>query len=172
MNAFTSLPTRDGGHDTSLAAVLAALAPYEDKALVIEYDGRAIGAGFHVTEVKAGSFVTLDCGGKPDAWSETILQVEDLPGDRHMRVAKFRSILGKVAGTVALAQDARLTVEVGPPGRAMQVFDVAALRIEGDDAVLALAPRAAICKPRHRAARAAVAPGCCGTASGSAGVCA
>jgi len=45
---------------------------------VIDYGGRTIRPGYHVTEVKAGSFGTLDCGGNPDAWRETILQVEDL----------------------------------------------------------------------------------------------
>lgn len=65
--------------DTSLATVLTALAPHEDKSLVIDYgDGREVQAGYHVTEVKAGSFVTLDCGNNPDAWQETILQVEDI----------------------------------------------------------------------------------------------
>jgi hypothetical protein len=162
MDMLSSPPTRDGGHDTSLAAVLAALAPHEEKALVIEYDGRTIGAGYHVTEVKAGAFVTLDCGGNPDAWNETILQVEDLPaapGRSFMPVAKFRSILGKVAGKIALADDARLTVEVGPPGAPMQVFDVASIRVEDGRAVMALGPRPAICKPRHRAAAASR---CCG----------
>eukprot|EP01036_Dinobryon_divergens_P045898 gene45898-61347_t len=62
-----------GGADSSLASVLAALEPHGDKALVFEYDGGEVQAGYHVTEVKAGSFVTLDCGGNPDAWQETPL---------------------------------------------------------------------------------------------------
>lgn len=156
-------PVSDAGFDMSLAAVLGALARHDDKGLVIEYAGRTIRPGYHVTEVKAGSFVTLDCGGRPDAWNETILQVEDIPADDggdFMPVSKFRSILGRVARQVELAADARLTFEVGPPGTPMQIFDVAAVRIDEAHAVLELGARSAICKPRHRAA--AAVGGCCG----------
>src|SRR3954467_13082858 len=110
-------------YDSSLTAVLAALASHEDKSLVIEYGGRAIQPGYHVTEAKAASFVTLDCGGNPDAWEETVLQVEDLPtetGQSFMTVGKFKSILAQVSRKVSLNETARLTFEIGPPGAPMQ----------------------------------------------------
>ncbi len=158
--------------DTSLATVLAALAPHEDKALVIDYgDGREVQAGYHVTEVKAGSFVTLDCGNNPDAWQETILQVEDIPADEgktFMAVGKFRSILAAVDRKVKLNADARLTLEVSRPDEAMRVYDVAAVDIEEDRAVIRLGERPAICKPRHRAAQAQAST-CCSPASASTG---
>lgn len=154
--------------DTSLATVLAALAAHEDKALVIDYgDGRQVQAGYHVTEVKAGSFVTLDCGNTPDAWQETILQVEDVPasmGKSFMRVGKFRAILAAVDRKLRLDADARLTFEVSRPDEAMRVYDVAAVDIEADRAVLRLGERPAICKPRHRAAQAG-SNACCSPAS-------
>ncbi|WP_162861311.1 DUF6428 family protein [Muricoccus nepalensis] len=141
--------------DASFGAVLDALAPHGSRRLVISYDGRLVQPGYHVTEVKAGSFVTLDCGGNPDAWQETILQVEDLPASvenpNHMEVGKFLAILEKVAVRVSLQRESRLTFEVGPPGRPMQVFDVEIIRIEATQAVIELGPRPAICKPRHRA---------------------
>ncbi|MCX5513314.1 hypothetical protein C3941_00440 [Kaistia algarum] len=173
MNAPAS-PLREQIHDYSLAELLGALAPHDDKKLVIEYAGRTIGAGYHVTEVKAGSFVTLDCGGNPDAWQETILQVEDLPpieGQDFMRTDKFRSILAKVAQKVALDAGSRLTFEVGPPGAPMQVFDVDGLSIDARRAVLRLGARPAICKPRHRAEQAQTAS-CCGPRSAKANCCA
>jgi hypothetical protein len=162
--------------DASLLALLDALSPHGDKALVIEYGGRTTRPGYHVTEVKAGTFHTLDCGGNPDSWQETILQVEDLapadlaPGGESsfMRVGKFRGILDKVAGRIALDPDARVTLEVGPPAEAMQVFDLDALFIEADRVRLTLAARPAICKPRHRytvpagPVKAADAAPCCG----------
>jgi hypothetical protein len=173
MNAPAS-PLPEQIHDHSLAKLLSALAPHDDKALVIDYAGRTIGAGYHVTEVKAGSFVTLDCGGNPDAWQETILQVEDLPpveGQDFMTTGKFRSILARVAQKVALDAGSRLTFEVGPPGTPMQVFDVDAFSIRGGRAVLRLGARPAICKPRHRAEQAEAAP-CCGPRSAKATCCA
>jgi hypothetical protein len=169
MNAHAKPRLPATGSDTSLGAVLAALAPHDHKPLTLAYpDGLRVRSGYHVTEVKAGSFVTLDCGGNPDAWHETVLQVEDLPGaadGRSMTVGKFRAILAKVAGKVALDLQARLTLEVSRPLEPMRVFDVAGVEAEGEDAVLRMAARPAICKPRHRAAAACCAPA--GTTEGA-----
>jgi hypothetical protein len=157
--------------DASFGAVLDALRAHSARRLVISYDGRLIQPGYHVTEVKAGSFLTLDCGGNPDAWQETILQVEDLPASAekpdHMEVGKFLAILEKVAARVSLQPGSRLTFEVGPPGRPMQIFDVEGVRIEAASAVIELGPRPAICKPRHRAEQeATTASTCCKPSSG------
>ena len=158
--------------DMSLATVLAALEPHADKPLVIDYgDGRQVQAGYHVTEVKAGSFVTLDCGNNPDAWQETILQVEDIPADEgasFLQVGKFRSILAAVDRKIRLNADARLTFEVSRPDEAMRVYDVAAVDVEDDRAVVRLGERPAICKPRHRAAQAE-ASACCSPSTAASG---
>lgn len=165
MNAHASPLVTDFQDDASLGAFLDALEAHGDKALVLTYgDGQQVQAGYHVTEVKAGSFVTLDCGGNPDAWRETVLQVEDIPATEDsasMTVAKFQSILGKVGSRVQLDREARLTWEVSRPGDPMQVYDVAGVEIENDRAIVQLSPRPAICKPRHRVQKAD-APVCCG----------
>jgi hypothetical protein len=168
MNVLASSTVIDFHGDTSLGAVLAAMEPHAGKALVIDYGGRKIRPGYHVTEVKAGSFVTLDCGGNPDAWRETILQVEDLgpEGDQaFMPVGKFKAILDQVGKQVTLDMHARLTFEVGPPAAPMQVFDVDALHVGSEQIVLQLGARSAICKPRHRAVQEAEGPSCCGPAT-------
>ena len=159
--------------DASLAGVLSALDSHDDKELQIAYDGRRTQPGYHVTEVKAGSFVTLDCGANADAWQETVLQVEDIPardGDRAMTVGKFRGILAQVDRKVRLDRDARMTFEIGAPGAPMQVFDVAGVAIDGHVVVLQLGPRPAICKPRHRAAQDIAQASCCAPAE-TAGCC-
>jgi hypothetical protein len=165
MNVHASPLKTDFQDDASLGAVHDALEAHGDKALVLIYgDGQQVQAGYHVTEVKAGSFVTLDCGGNPDAWRETVLQVEDIPATERsapMTVAKFQSILGKVGSRVQLDREARLTWEVSRPGDPMQVYDVAGIEIENDRAIVHFSPRPAICKPRHRAQQAG-APACCG----------
>jgi hypothetical protein len=161
--------------DTSLSRMLAALAPHDEKALIFAYEtGAEVQPGYHVTEVKAGSFVTLDCGGNPDAWQETILQVEDIPArdaGTHMRVGKFRSILAQVDRKVRLNGDARVTIEISRPDEAMKIYDVAAIDVEGDRAIVQLGERAAICKPRHRAQQEAAAA-CCSPAASSSSCCA
>ena len=153
------------------------LSGHDDESLVIDCDGQRVQAGYHMTEVKAGSFVTLDCGGNPDAWQETILQIEDIPaaaGESFMRVGKFRGILSQIDRKVGLNADARLTLEVSRPDAAMRVFDVAEVAFEDGAAILRLGERPAICKPRHKAqqAEAAASPtACCapsGTANGTA----
>ena len=158
--------------DTSLGAFLAALAPHESKSLVFAYeDGRQVQVGYHVTEVKAGSFVTLDCGGNPDAWQETILQVEDIPanGDATcMRVSKLQSILAQVDRKLRLNGDARLTIEVSLPDEPMRIYDVAEIDSEGREVIVRLGARPAICKPRHRAQQAETALCCSPTATRSA----
>lgn len=162
MTLHTTPSSMDFRDDASLGSILDALEPHSDKALVIEYAGRTIRPGYHVTEVNAGSFLTINCGGNPDRWRETILQVEDLApeGERDfMPVGKFRSILGQVATRIELDSDARLTFEVGPAESAMQVFDVSMLQIETNRVIFCLGARPAICKPRHRAAQQIVGPG-------------
>lgn len=152
--------------DSTLADVLGRLDGHEDRVLSIVYEGRAVQTGFHVTEVKAGSFVTLDCGGNSDSWSETVLQVEDIPGSdgkAQMTTGKFRSILGLVDQKVSLDHGARLTIEIGRPGEAMRVYDIAEVSITDQAAILVLGIRQAICKPRHRAEQATRAAACCGS---------
>lgn len=174
MDGNASPPIADFGADASLQRLLSALAPFDGEPLVITYAGRSIRPGYHVTEVKAGAFVTLDCGGNPDRWHETILQIEDLGPEGaqdFMSVGKFRAILTKVAGRIALDPEARLTIELGPPAAPMQVFDLDRLEATAGRVVLSLASRAAICKPRHRAQVAAQAA-CCGPRTESAACCA
>jgi hypothetical protein len=64
------------------------------------------------------------------------------------------------ATKVNLDPHSRLTLEVSRPGEAMRVYDVAGIDVEADRAVVRLTPRAAICKPRHRASTHA-ATACC-----------
>ena len=153
--------------DVSLDELLSRLGD-DAQPLAFEYAGRRIQAGYHVTEVKAGSFATLDCGGNPDAWQETILQVEDIAdneGKGMMTVGKFRSILSRVERQLSIDGDARVTIEIGRPDEAMRVFDIADVVATDAETLVRLGERPAICKPRHRAARQATSACCGSTAS-------
>ena len=158
-------PTRyDFGGDASALALKTALLRCGAEPLRIEYAGRISQLGYHVTEVKAASFLTLDCGGNPDQWREVILQVEDAEladGASPMTAAKLTAILDKVAARIELDADARLTFEVGLSGEPMQVFDVGALEVLAGQATLRLTDRSATCKPRHRSEMRAVSTKCC-----------
>lgn len=160
-----AIPNRyDFGGDASVSSLRAALLGCGAEPLRIEYAGRISQLGYHVTEVKAASFVTLDCGGSPDQWREVILQVEDAEladGVSPMTAAKLTAILDKVASRIELDADARLTFEVGHSGEPIQVFDVDALEVLVGQATLRLTDRSAICKPRHRAEMRAAPTKCC-----------
>mgnify|MGYP000454069087 FL=1 len=159
--------------DYTFGQLCAHLAPHTALPLVLTYAGRTIQPGYHVTEVKAAHFAALDCGGNPDKWSETVLQVEDLPareGNDTMSVGKFLAILARVEKTLSMDQSSRVTIEISRPGEAMQVFDIARVEAGQDRMTLELEMRPAICKPRHRASQPEAA--CCGPTAQSAACCA
>src|SRR5436189_2376596 len=71
------------------------------KALVfINSNGATIHGGYHLTELKAASFDTVDCGAQKNQWNETIVQLwvpEEQENGERMTAAKFLSIYDKVA---------------------------------------------------------------------------
>ena len=137
----------------SAADLSAQLAPHTAKALVFAYDGRETQAGYHVTEVKAGRFASLDCGAVPETWHETVIQLWDIPeepGRAPMTAGKFLAIMRKVAEQVHFEADAKLTFEVSDGRRAMQIFVPGAVDVDDRTVRVALQPQPATCKPRDR----------------------
>src|SRR5882762_1992215 len=62
--------------------------------LFVDVHAHAVHSGYHLTELKAASFETVDCGGRTNRWQETIVQlwVPSDPDDEYMPVAKFMRI--------------------------------------------------------------------------------
>src|ERR1700694_3757963 len=83
--------------------------------LFVNESGDAVHSGYHLTEVKAVNFDTVDCGGQVNHWHETILQlwVPADTDDEYMSVAKFLSIYDKVRRLIPLDHDAEIRVEYG-----------------------------------------------------------
>ena len=159
----------------SLAAFRQLLAPYAGLPLVFTYAGRTISPGYHLTEVKAADFLSLDCGANPERWTETILQLWDVAGENrtHMAAGKFLSILDKVEARVAVDAHGLLVFECGDSTGPMQIFTVGAVRAHEDHVEVALAPRPATCKPRERglAQSPAAKSSCCGPAKSHGRAC-
>ena len=67
-----------------------------------------------MTEVKCGAFKAIDCGGNPESWHETFIQLWDIVEENreHMPVGKFLAIMGKVAEAVPFHPEAKLIFEV------------------------------------------------------------
>ncbi len=149
-----------------LGELLEALGQHPSSLLTFRREGRPLRKGYHVTEVKAGSFAGLDCGANPEAWTEIFVQlwdVDDAP--EQMTARKFAAIIGKVADHLSLDRSARLTFEVSDGIQPMQLHRAAAPAIGGDEIVLELSPRPASCKPRDRwLAEQQATSSCCGPA--------
>lgn len=127
------------------------LKPHADKPLVFEQDGRRIQAGYHVTEIKAASFSSLDCGARPQQWHETIVQlwdVQDEPERGHMLLRKFMGIWRKVDEAISLDGDAEIKFEWGDANTPSIHYVFSGLREEEDALVVLLEPVRATCKPR------------------------
>src|SRR6266516_3729994 len=78
-----------------------------------DLDGHAVHSGYHLTELKAASFETVDCGGQVKRWPETIVQLwVPLRVDyEYMTAAKFLKIFDKVRGLIPVDLDAEIRVE-------------------------------------------------------------
>lgn len=141
------------GTEASWASLRDAVAAHPGKALVFHYGGRDTLAGYHVTEVKTAQFAALDCGANPEAWIETMIQLWDVPEEparARLSVDTFLAIMRKVAAQVPLHDEARLTFEVSDGVRPIELYRIENVVADGGVLRIALAPRAASCKPRDR----------------------
>src|SRR5437867_996656 len=89
----------------------------KDKALVfVSADGDTIHTGYHLTEIKAAKFDTVDCGGQKNRWNETIMQLwvpENEASDQFMSAGKFLSIYEKVSRMIDVDLSAEVRFEYG-----------------------------------------------------------
>ncbi|AZO53778.1 MULTISPECIES: DUF6428 family protein [unclassified Mesorhizobium] len=137
--------------DITIAGLLDFLAGHKDRQLVFFHDGRPVKPGYHVTEVKAGTFAALDCGANPESWAEIFVQLWDIDEDRtHMPAGKFSAIIRKVTEHVDLDPSARLTFEVSDGARPIALYRAALPRLVDGAVHVDLSPRPASCKPRDR----------------------
>jgi hypothetical protein len=139
-------------NDMTLGELLALADAHPDLPLIFHYDGRAVKGGYHVTEVKAGQFAALDCGGNPESWTEIFVQLWDIDEDSrtHMPSGKFARIIRKVSDHVGLDGGAKLTFEVSDGVVPMQLYRAAMPQLDDQMMHVHLSPRPASCKPRDR----------------------
>ena len=89
-----------------------------DKQLVFEYaPTKWVGANYHINEVKNTTIDAVDCGGRSDAWQETVIQLWESPteiGKRTYLTAKKASeIFQRVDGIKPLLLDTDIKFEYG-----------------------------------------------------------
>jgi Family of unknown function (DUF6428) len=139
-----------------------------DQQLVFRLDeAPLVAAGYHVTELKAVTYNTMDCGGVADKWEETVIQLWN-PGDEpereYMTVRKFLAIYERVSKHIAVSPDAELRFEYGDQRRPAASYHVERLVPQGTLMLVHLRVPVVTCKARDRkmASLTAAETSCCG----------
>jgi hypothetical protein len=136
----------------------------ENELIFVNDAGHAIHAGYHLTEVKAAHFDTVDCGGQTNRWNETVVQLwvpvnaEDEEG--YMTTRKFLSIFDRVTTMIPLDLGAELRVEYGDRNFFPLLYHVETVTSENGTTHVSLRPPQATCKARDRR-RQVEAGACC-----------
>ncbi|MGC2628004.1 MAG: DUF6428 family protein [Candidatus Udaeobacter sp.] len=133
------------------------------KALVFtNSDGATIHAGYHLTELKAASFDTVDCGAQKNQWNETIVQLwvpEDEENDEFMAAEKFLSIYDKVSRLIPLDPTAEIRFEYGDENFPPSNYHVENISEKSTELRVQLRLPQTTCKARDRREAGAA---CCG----------
>src|ERR1700738_377854 len=138
-----------------------------DQQIVFQLDeAPLVAAGYHVTEVKAVTYNTMDCGGVADKWKETVIQLWN-PGDEpereYMTVRKFLAIYERVAKHIPVFHDAELRFEYGDRRRPAASYHVEHLESRAALILVHLRAPVVTCKARDRKkASIAAETSCCG----------
>jgi len=124
----------------------------ENRLLFVNRDGDAVHAGYHLTELKAASLQTVDCGGQLNNWKETIVQlwVPPDPAGDYMTAAKFLQIFDKVGGMIPLDLAAEIQVEYGDENFFPTTYRTKSISNERTTMRVLLEPPEATCKARDR----------------------
>src|SRR5438876_9945673 len=128
------------------------------------WTAQAVPGGYHLTELKATSFDTVDCAGQVNRWQETIVQlwVPPDPADDYMTAAKFLKIFDQVRGMIPINFDTEIRVEYGDQNFFPSIYHVRSVTGDGNVMRVLLEPPATTCKARdRRAANRQTAGSCC-----------
>jgi Family of unknown function (DUF6428) len=142
----------------------------KNQLIFADRDGHTVHSGYHLTELKAASFETVDCGGQTNRWQETIVQLwvpSHTDGD-YMTAAKFLKILEKVRGMIPLNLDTEVRVEYGDENFFPSTYQIRSVTHNRHTTRVLLEPPETTCKARDRRITAhEITDGCCVTAKPS-----
>lgn len=148
---------------------ITALRQTPENELIFENEaGDNVQAGYHLTEIKAAHFDTVDCGGQTNRWDETIVQLWVPAGaddaDGYMTAGKFLRIFDKVSAMVPLQMEAEIRVEYGDENFFPSLYRVEAVTSHDRATRVRLEPPSTTCKARDRRLAEVEAGACCETA--------
>lgn len=123
-------------------------------------------AGYHVTEVKAVTIESMDCGGKANAWKETVVQLMDGTSDEakegFMTTEKFLSIYDRVAARIPVHREAEIRFEYGNVNNPAMQYHLMNVDVHQERVVVELGLPGVMCKATGASSSAGQ---CCGPAT-------
>lgn len=138
-----------------------------EKELIIEHKANYfLPKAFHITEVKNVHIESVDCGGRPDTYDQTIIQLwwdGREQKDRAMSAAKFMAIIDKVDKVKPLKRDTDLFLEWGHAELLPSNYKVQKVEVKEDSIKLNLFAPPTECKP---ISNLAILGGSCSPGSG------
>jgi hypothetical protein len=136
----------------------------------VDLAGHSVHSGYHLTELKAASFDTVDCGGRVNRWQETIVQlwVPSEAQSGYMTAGKFLKIFDKVRAMIPLDVGTEIRIEYGDDNFFPSTYHVRSVTRDRGVTRVLLDPPATTCKARdRRAAKPQTVDSCCATTTQS-----
>lgn len=133
------------------AALLSELRALPQRPLLFQLHGETlVPAGYHVTEVKAVTIEAMDCGGKANAWRETVIQLMDGSAEEaragFMTNRKFLTIYDRVVKHIPVRQEAEVRFEYGNATTPAMQYHVAHVETQPERVVIHLRTPGVQCK--------------------------
>ena len=112
-----------------------------------------VAPSYHITEIKQAPIVSVDCGGKKNAWTEIIVQLMEpsvKQQDRAMKVRKALSIVDLVEKVLPLDTNATVKIEFGNSEFDTRQLIPKQFINDGENLIVDLSPDAVQCKEIER----------------------
>ena len=142
-----------------------------DKALLFEYaTNQFAGTNYHLTEIKKVHFDTVDCGGNPNEWHETQIQIWESPNQigklDYMTTNKILSIFNKVDSIKLLNFETELKVEYGNATFHTSVLKIKNHIVKNNQLIIQLFEEKTLCKAPSELTENNQTSACCTPTSG------
>jgi hypothetical protein len=112
--------------------------------------GNFVAPTFHITEIKNASIESVDCGGNPDSYKQTIVQLMVNPSEELRKPwsgQKALSIFQVVDQKVPINKDAEIFFEYGDQKIRTSHFSVEDVDISNGQINIQLYAKPTVCKP-------------------------
>ena len=146
---------------------LTLLTAHPAKELIFEYAaGKLIPNAYHITEVKNVHIESVDCGGRPAEYYQTIIQLwigDNVPAERSMTAEKALKILQVVDRKKPLRRATELFIEYGYGDLRTANYQIENIVETADKMIVQLYVAPTICKPKFELELTGgqCGPGCC-----------